>query len=800
MRILYCNKYNFGFSGTEAYLFETMELMRSRGHEVALFSMADERGRATAYDHHFVPHTDFKSSGGVAARARLALHAIYSPQARKKIRQMIADFRPDVAHVRNIYHHLSPSILWELKAQGVPVLYHMNDFKLLCPSYNMVSAGQACERCKGGKFLNVVREGCYAGGRGASAVLAAEAYLHSWLATYEKCVDQILAPSWFVKQKLMENGWDGAGIQVLPHFQVLPLQGAPNPGQGAPIVYFGRLSPEKGVDDLLAAMAQLPHIQLVIAGDGPQRSELEAMVGTLRLRNVSFAGQLSGQALEALIASSQFTVFPSRAYETLGKSILESYALGRPVVASDLGSRREVVQEGETGVLYRVGDVPRLAAGIAFLRDRPELAIRMGLAGRELVRARHSQEQHFLALGNIYEQLAVRKSAPRIRPVASPTPLRVAFIGGRGVVGKYSGIETYYEEIGMRLAEKGHRVTAYCRSYFTPAIAEHRGVRIVRLPTIRSKHLETSVHTFLSTVHACFSKYDVVHYHTLGPSLFSFLPRLFGKKTVVTVQGLDWQRKKWSWFARKVLKLGEWASAHWPNRTTVVSHTLRKHYLEQHSKETVYTPNGTRLRNRRSGSHLEKLGLVSGGYVLYLGRFSPEKNCDLLVDAFEKTQTPLKLVLAGGSSHTDKYVARLREHQSDKIRFLDWLSGDALEEVLTNAALFVLPSDLEGLSLALLDAMGAGVCVLASDVPENREVIEDAGFVFKRGDGPDLQRMLSLLLSDAQLREAAGGSAQQRVRQNYLWGKVAKEIAAVYTDLVSPAMKRGPQAAATPTY
>jgi glycosyltransferase involved in cell wall biosynthesis len=204
----------------------------------------------------------------------------------------------------------------------------------------------------------------------------------------------------------------------------------------------------------------------------------------------------------------------------------------------------------------------------------------------------------------------------------------------------------------------------------------------------------------------------------------------------------------------------------------------------------VNTPNGTQLRKRRHGSYLGKLGLVPSGYVLYLGRFSPEKNCDLLIDAFEKAHTPLKLVLAGGSSHTEKYVTRLRRHESDRIQFLDWLSGDAFEEVLTNAALFVLPSDIEGLSLALLDAMGAGVCVLASDVPENREVIEDTGFVFKRGDVPDLQRMLSLLLSDARLREIAAGSAQQRVRQHYLWGKVAKEIVAVYEDVVAPSKNK----------
>src|SRR6476469_5432774 len=208
MRILYCNKYNFGFSGTETYLFETMELMRARGHEVALFSMADPRGDRTEYDHNFVPYVDFKRQRNAISKARLGLRAVYSVEARRKIRQMIADFRPDVAHVRNIYHHLSPSILWELKAQGVPVLYHVNDFKLLCPSYNMVSADRACERCKGGRFFNVVREGCYVGGAAASVALAAEAYVHHWLATYEKCVDLIVAPSRFVKAKFAENGWE----------------------------------------------------------------------------------------------------------------------------------------------------------------------------------------------------------------------------------------------------------------------------------------------------------------------------------------------------------------------------------------------------------------------------------------------------------------------------------------------------------------------------------------------------------------------------------------------------------------
>jgi glycosyltransferase involved in cell wall biosynthesis len=747
--------------------------------------MADPHGQKTAYDHNFVSFTDFKRQGSVITKTRLALHAIYSIEARNKIRNMIADFRPDVTHVRNIYHHLSPSILWELKASGVPVLYHMNDFKPLCPTYNMVSSsGDACERCKGGQFYNAVRERCYAGGTAASVVLAAGAYVHRWLSTYEKCVDVIMAPSHFVKQKLLENGWTRSRIEVLPHFQSLPLMKRPHPGADAPILYFGRLSREKGVTDLLQAMQSLRHIRLVIAGSGPERSELEALAQRLELNNVHFNGQLEGASLERLIADSQFTVFPSHAYETLGKSILESYAHGRAVVASDLGSRRELVEEGKTGLLYRVKDVGQLAAAITILQQRPELSREMGEAGRALVQERHSQSKHLQQLEELYDSLRHKNTATvKSDPLK---PLRIAYIGGRGVTGKYSGIESYYQETGKRLVLTGYEVTAYCRTYFTPPATERDGIRIVRLPTIRSKHLETFIHTLLSTIHACSSNYDVVHYHCLGPSLFSIFPRLFGKKTVVTVQGLDWQREKWGWLASRLLKIGEWTSARFPNQTIVVSRVLQDRYQSRYAKHTLLVPNGTEVRERRRSTNLQHLGLSPDGYVLFLGRFSPEKNCHLLIEAFEKTQAPFKLVLAGGSSHTDDYAAKLRKHASDRVLFLDWLSGDALAEVLTNAALFVLPSDVEGLSLALLDAMGAGVCVLASNTPENIEAIADAGFTFRRGDVLDLERMLTLLLSDSRLRAEAASRAQVRARQNYLWDKVVGELSDIYKAMLNP--------------
>jgi glycosyltransferase involved in cell wall biosynthesis len=799
MRILYCNKYNFAFSGTEVYLFDLMELMRTKGHTVAMFSMADSRGAPTKYDQHFLPLVDFKNnSHGMIGGAKLAAHAIYSRDARVRLRNMIAEFQPDVAHVRNIYHHLSPSILWELKAQNIPVIYHVNDFKLLCPSYNMVSHGHACERCHNAKFWHLLTEGCYAGSPGSKLVLAGEAYFHTWLQTYRKCVDRFLAPSRFVKDKLVENGWEAAKIDVLSHFQRLAAAPPEHAAADAPVLYFGRLSPEKGLTDLLQAMQGLPNVQLRIAGEGPQRSELEKMVDSLGLANVEFTGQLAGGELNEAIAGARFTVLPSRAYETFGKSILESFAFGRAVIASDLGSRRELIHENQTGLLFPPGNVDQLAKGISFLLEQPELAAQMGAAGRELVRSRHSPETHYAALIELYGTLAPSdRKPPAAREDASQARLRVAFIGGRGVISKYSGIEAYYEEVGKRLVEMGHQVTVYCRTYFTPPLKEHNGMRLVRLPTFRSKHLETLVHTLLSTVHVLFTGCDVVHYQCLGPALFSWIPRLFGKKTVVSVQGLDWQRKKWGPIASLVLRLGEQASVRLPSATMVVSKNLKKYYLSRYFNQVTYVPNGTIIRQQRSSSKLSGWGLTAGNYILFLGRFSPEKNCHLLIEAFEKIQTPVKLVLAGGSSYSDSYARELRNRQNENIRFLDWVAGDTLDELLTNAMLFVLPSDIEGLSLALLDAMGAGVCVLTSDIAENCELVEGTGFTFKRGDVNDLERMLRWLISDSSARLMAADKAQQRVREHYLWPGIAVEVERAYWRImgredVSPALPQSP--------
>ena len=224
-------------------------------------------------------------------------------------------------------------------------------------------------------------------------------------------MDCFLAPSRFVRDKFVEHGWDPAKFEVLPHFQ--PVRAATErAAENAPLLYFGRLSPEKGVDDLLRAMQRLPNLRLMIAGDGPERGRLEQLAAELGLANVEFAGHLGGAELERAIAGSRFTVLPSHAYETLGKTILESYAGARAVVATDLGSRRELVQAGKTGLLYRTGDVEQLAAAIRFLSSQPELAEQMGRAGWEQVRRGYTPEVHYEVLVGLYERVIDAKKQP----------------------------------------------------------------------------------------------------------------------------------------------------------------------------------------------------------------------------------------------------------------------------------------------------------------------------------------------------------------------------------------------------
>jgi glycosyltransferase involved in cell wall biosynthesis len=363
--------------------------------------------------------------------------------------------------------------------------------------------------------------------------------------------------------------------------------------------------------------------------------------------------------------------------------------------------------------------------------------------------------------------------------------MRIAFIGARGVVGKYSGIETYYEEVGSRLVQLGHDVTVYCRSYFTPPVASYRGMRVRRFPTVRSKHLETIVHSALCTVDALFRRYDVVQFHALGSSPLAVLPRLTGKRTVVSVRGLDGEREKWSAFAKSYLRACEWASAHCPSITSVVSRELLDYYVRRYQTKATYIPNGVTLKPAIRPLEITQFGLGRRNYILYVGRLTPEKGCHQLIEAFRGVDTEFKLVFVGGSTYASSYVEALKRYESERILFLGFQTGEILEELFSNAYLYVLPSTIEGLSISLLEAMAYANCVVTSDIPENLELVKGRGFTFKTNNTSDLRQTLAYLVHHPELVEASGTASRKLIEAEYTWDMIAKRTEGLFKDLLS---------------
>ena len=380
--------------------------------------------------------------------------------------------------------------------------------------------------------------------------------------------------------------------------------------------------------------------------------------------------------------------------------------------------------------------------------------------------------------------VAHREVAPPLA-VAHTRRLRIALIGARGVIGTYSGIETYYEEVGARLAARGHDVTAYCRNYFTPEVKSHRGIKLHRLPSLNSKHLETFSHSFLSTLHAVFKDYDIVQYHALGSAPLAVLPRLAGKTTIVSVRGLDWQRGKWSALAQVFLRLGEWASWRIPHATSVVSQTLATHYEKQHGISPVCIENAVEPAEFVPLQRLEDFGIESRKFLLFAGRLSPEKQVHVLLEAAEPLLGhDMKLVIAGDSSHTERYARKLRESAGDHVVFLGKVNRDFMAELYSHCHTFVLPSTMEGRSVALLEALAYGNCLVASDIPENQEVIADAGLSFSLGDVTSLRAALDRVLNENGLWQELRERAAERARAQPGWDEVAARTESFYLSLL----------------
>jgi len=370
---------------------------------------------------------------------------------------------------------------------------------------------------------------------------------------------------------------------------------------------------------------------------------------------------------------------------------------------------------------------------------------------------------------------------------------------GLRAIGQGSGgVERVVEELSTRLAARGHEVTVFCRARYNPGQPSwFRGVRLVNLPAVYTKHLEAISHSLIAAC-CCVRGYDIVHVHAIGPSLVSWIPRLFGRQVVATVHAQDWRREKWGWFARVMLKAGAWAAVTFPQETIVVSRAIARDYGGRGSRRVRYIPNGVPEVTTRPIRQLARWGVRGQDYLLFLGRLVPEKGCHLLIEAFRRVQTDARLLIVGETSHTDAYVHTLRQSASGDARviFTGALYGEEKDEAYSNARCLVFPSTLEGMPLVLLEAVSYGCPVVCSDIEENLDVFAEpdgegggrsaaaCASWFASASVEELALRIEEVLRGPEEALARARRAREFVRETYRWDRIVDAVDAVYASLL----------------
>ena len=375
-----------------------------------------------------------------------------------------------------------------------------------------------------------------------------------------------------------------------------------------------------------------------------------------------------------------------------------------------------------------------------------------------------------------------------------PTPekLKIAMLGHKRIPSNEGGVEVVVEALCARMAALGHSVTCYNRAGHHVSGAEHelpagsvyRGIRLVTVPTLERKGFAAVISSFFAAVRSAFGSYDVVHIHAEGPAFFCWLPKLFGKRVIVTVHGLDWQREKWNGgVASKFIHLGERVAVRFADEIIVLSENVRQYFLDTYGRATRFIPNGVSAPTLESPRLIaEKWGLQKDGYILYLGRIVPEKGEIYLIKAFKQVKTDKKLVIAGGSSDTERYLKELQNLAAgdDRILFTGFVQGKLRDELYSNAYVYTLPSDLEGMPLSLLEAMSYGNCCLVSDIPECAEVVEDKAVLFRKSDVDDLRQKLQTLCDQPETAAGYKANAAEFILNKYGWDDVVDKTLALY--------------------
>ncbi|MFH1632185.1 MAG: glycosyltransferase family 4 protein [bacterium] len=346
------------------------------------------------------------------------------------------------------------------------------------------------------------------------------------------------------------------------------------------------------------------------------------------------------------------------------------------------------------------------------------------------------------------------------------------------------GVEKHVAEVSRRLVDAGHEVTAFVRAKYTPERPKiFQGVHLEYAPTIYTKNLETIIYAFTATIKAIFGRYDVIHYHGVGPATLTWIARLLSRSTIiVTFHSRDQFHQKWGWFARKYLSIGEWAAVMLPHYCISVSHVIQVYCRDTFGREVVYIPNGAEVVEVSDSDELEKFGLEPNQYLVNVGRLVPQKGLHFLIEAFRGIETDMNLVFVGAPSFTDEYYTRLRELAKGdaRIKFLGFQKGRELDQLYGNAYLYVHPSEAEGLPLTILEAMSHGIAPLVSDIPENVEAIHGAGFKFESGNIDQLHHKLSELIKAPKLVAERAEEAQATVDIHFNWDVIADRVEAVY--------------------
>lgn len=365
--------------------------------------------------------------------------------------------------------------------------------------------------------------------------------------------------------------------------------------------------------------------------------------------------------------------------------------------------------------------------------------------------------------------------------------LKIAMFGQKHVLSREGGVEIVVKELATRMADKGHSVTCYDRNTHHVSgemidnTSEYKGVKIKRVWTLDKKGLAAMTSSLSAAICASLGRYDVVHIHAEGPAAMCWLPKLLGKKVVVTIHGLDWARAKWGGFATKYIKWGEKQAVKYADDIIVLSRGVQDYFNDTYNRKTMFIPNGVSIPEIQKADEINKRwGLKKDNYVLFLGRIVPEKGLRYLIEAWKGVKTEKKLVIAGGSSDTDSFMNELKELASDNVIFTGFQQGRVLEELYSNAYIYTLPSDLEGMPLSLLEAMSYGNCCVVSDIVECTEVVDDKAVVFKKSNTNDLRSTLQILLDTPSRVQELKEGASDFICGKYDWDSVVEKTLEIY--------------------